>query len=198
MCKKYELTGEVMEYERIVLHRIRAIKNFGDVKIGYLGGWIESEDNLSQEGLCWVHGNAMVYGNAKVYDNAKVYGCAKVYGSADIHGDAKVFGDARVFNNAEVFGNAKVYDNAEVFNNTKVSGDAEIKNPTDYIVIGPIGSRNDYTTFYKTKDSNIHVVCGCFIGTIDEFEARIKETHKGNKYEKAYLNAITLANHVLS
>ena len=32
MSKKYKLTREVMDYEGVVLHRIRAIKNFGDVK----------------------------------------------------------------------------------------------------------------------------------------------------------------------
>ena len=238
MSKKYELTEEVMEYEGVILHRIRALKDFGDVKKGDLGGWIKSEENLSQEGLCWVYVNAEVHGNAKVYGNAEVYGRAKVFenaevfgnaniydnaevfGNAKVHGTAKVFGNARVFGNAmvfnnakvsgnaEVFGDAKVYGNAKVYGIAKVSGnarvfnnakvftsanvyvDAEITNPTDYIVIGPIGSRNDCATFYKTKDNNIHVVCGCFNGTLEEFEARVKETHKEDKYEKAYLNAI--------
>ena len=54
MSKKYELTEEVMEYEGVILHRIKALKDFGDVKKGDLGGWIKSEENLSQEGLCWV------------------------------------------------------------------------------------------------------------------------------------------------
>lgn len=45
------------------LYQIEALKDFSDVKSGDLGGWIEKESNLSQEGNCWVSGNAMVYGN---------------------------------------------------------------------------------------------------------------------------------------
>lgn len=49
--KKYEFTGEaqVLPMGKIV-HRIRALKNFGSVKTGDLGGWIQEEDNLSQDG----------------------------------------------------------------------------------------------------------------------------------------------------
>lgn len=61
---KYELTNEVKEYNGITLHRIKATKNFGSVNAGDLGGWIESEDNLSQGNDAWVCDNAEVCGNA--------------------------------------------------------------------------------------------------------------------------------------
>ena len=48
MSKKYELTDETMEWEGHTLHRIKALRDFNDVKAGDLGGWVESEDNLSQ------------------------------------------------------------------------------------------------------------------------------------------------------
>ena len=41
--KKYELTSEVIEYKGHTLHRIKALKNFGSVKEGQFGGWIENE-----------------------------------------------------------------------------------------------------------------------------------------------------------
>ena len=75
--KKYELTDETIEVYGTALHRIKALKDFGNVKKGELGGYVESERNLSQEGNCWV------YGNAEVYDNAEVCGNAKVFGNAD-------------------------------------------------------------------------------------------------------------------
>ena len=65
---KYELTSET----KYGLTRIRALKDFGTVKAGDLGGWIEKEYNLSQEGNAWVSGNACVYGNAWVYGNALI------------------------------------------------------------------------------------------------------------------------------
>jgi len=79
------------------LWRIRACKDFSDVKKGDIGGLIETEDNLSQEGNCWV------YGNGEVYDHAMVFGDAKVFGGAEVHGRyAKVYGDAEIFGNANV------------------------------------------------------------------------------------------------
>lgn len=66
MEKKYELTDEILKVGGRVLHRINALRNFGNIKQGEIGGWIENEDNLSHCGDCWVLGNAKVYGNAKV------------------------------------------------------------------------------------------------------------------------------------
>ena len=126
--KKYELTNETMEYEGYTLHRIKALYSFNDVVKGDLGGWVESENNLSQSGDCWIYNNGMVMENAIVYDNAtvcynsKVFGDAKVYGNVEVHGNAKVYGNAKVSDNAIVHGNAKVYGNARVF------GDAEVYN----------------------------------------------------------------------
>jgi predicted acyltransferase (DUF342 family) len=83
------------------------------IRVGDLGGWIEAEKNLSQEGDSWVFDNAQVFGSAKVYGNAWVYGNAKVYGNAEVHGSAQVFGDARVFGSDWVYGNAEVHGSAE-------------------------------------------------------------------------------------
>ena len=74
--KKYELTDEIIVKYGSTLHRIKALKDFGNVKTGELGGYIESGSNLSQEGNCWVYGNARVCGNAEVCGNARVYGDA--------------------------------------------------------------------------------------------------------------------------
>lgn len=71
--KKYEFTGETWRLGNVMLHRIKAVRDFGDVEVGDLGGWIEQEENLSHEGNCWISGNAKVYDNAKVSGNAKVY-----------------------------------------------------------------------------------------------------------------------------
>ena len=71
---KYELTSETIKHDGVVLHRIRALKDFGDVLAGELGGWIEAEKNLSQHGTAWVSGNARVSGDARVYDDARVSG----------------------------------------------------------------------------------------------------------------------------
>lgn len=80
--KKYEFTGETITSGKRTLHRIRAVRDFGDVKAGDIGGWIEKEENLSHEGDCWVRDGAIVYGSALVCDNAKVRDSATVGGAA--------------------------------------------------------------------------------------------------------------------
>lgn len=118
--KKYRLTEETKVINGHTLHRIESLKDFGSVKKGELGGWIEKEDNLSQNGKCWICDETKVYGNAKVFDDAWVYGEAEVHDNAKVHGYAHVYGNARVYDNAEV------YDNNEVFGNAQVYGDAKV------------------------------------------------------------------------
>ena len=125
MNKKYEFTSETEIFDGHVLHRIKRLSD------GELGGWIESEDNLSQEGNCWVAERAKVFGNAKVSDNAvvsynaQVYDNAKVYGAAQVRGNAKVYGDACVHDNAKVCGDACVYDNDEVYGDACIYDNAK-------------------------------------------------------------------------
>lgn len=76
--KKYRLTNEKIIVGCRTLYRIQALRDFGDVKEGEFGGWIESEKNLSHEG------NARVSGNAQVSDNAQVSGDADIKTTGDI------------------------------------------------------------------------------------------------------------------
>lgn len=68
--KKYKLTKETMCFDGVTLHRIQALKDFGNVDAGELGGWVESEKNLSQFGDCWIAMEAKAYGGAEIGDNA--------------------------------------------------------------------------------------------------------------------------------
>ena len=61
--KKYEFTGEIKTIFGIEFKQIRAIVNFGCMVAGEIGGWIESEENLSQSGNAWVSGNAREVGS---------------------------------------------------------------------------------------------------------------------------------------
>ena len=198
--KKYELTGEVKVKFGVTFKRIRALIDFGNVKKGELGGFIEKEENLSHENNAWVYGNAKVYGDARVSGNAEVSGDAWVYGNAKVYGDAWVYGNAEVYDNAEVSGNAWVYGGARVYGDARVSGDAEVygnarvSGNADYVLIGRIGSRLGFTTFFKNKNNKISVSCGCFLGTLAEFRAAVREKHgTDTKFAKVYQVAADLA-----
>ena len=82
--KKYRLTEETIRVGNRTLYRIQALRDFGEVKEGELGGYIEAEKNLSQCCDAWVSDNAWVYGNARVSDNACVYGNADIKTTGDI------------------------------------------------------------------------------------------------------------------
>ena len=119
--KKYELTAEFIEKLGKKLFRIKALISFGSVEAGELGGYVEKEDNLAQNGNAWVCDDA------------------------------------------------------------------------DYLLIGRIGSRFSFTTFFKNKDKGITVSCGCFLGTIAEFRAKVTDTHGNNKHAKMYNLAADMA-----
>ena len=101
---KFELTNETTTANNVTLYRIKALKDFGNVKAGELGGFVEKLENLSMYGDCWIGGNALVGGNARVGGNALVCENAKVYENAVICGNALVGGDALVDGNALVDG----------------------------------------------------------------------------------------------
>src|SRR5208283_5102169 len=65
---KYKITTTTKSIHGRTYYQIQALKDFSKVKKGDLGGWIQSEKNLSQEGVCWVSGD----GNARVSDKARV------------------------------------------------------------------------------------------------------------------------------
>ena len=90
MSKKYELTSISKVVNGCTVYRIKALKDFGDVEKGNIGGYIQSEKNLSQEDDCWIFDNAIVYDNAEVYGDAKIFGNAEVYGDAILSENANI------------------------------------------------------------------------------------------------------------
>lgn len=103
--KKYELAKEDTKTftDGGTIYRIRALKDFGDVKAGDLGGYIEKEENLSQEGNCWGYDNARVFDNAKVYDDVIVCENAKIYGDSEVYGETQIYGNTEVSANMKIF-----------------------------------------------------------------------------------------------
>ena len=90
-------------------------------------------------------------------------------------------------------GKAWVCGDAKVWGNAKVCGDAEVFSASHVLVIGAIGSRNDFTTCYRDKDNEITVKCGCFLGKIDRFLEKVTQTHGDSKYALVYRAAVEVA-----
>lgn len=128
MSLKYELTERVYND----FYRIRALRDFGNVRAGELGGLVQAERNLSHFGHCWVYENARVGGEAFVDDNASVshraavWGDARIYEHAIIKDSAVVQGHASVSGCAVVGGNAQVYEQAIIQEFGRVEGYAHV------------------------------------------------------------------------
>lgn len=189
---KYKLSNEILNHNGRVLYRVQALQNFNDVKAGDLGGWVESEQNLSQEGESWIFDEAKVYGNAKVlqnarvynnvevFDNARVYDTAAIYENAKICGYAGVYDDCTVYGNAEVydeagisgeaavFGNAKVFGSATVNGNAHISGDARISGDAE--IYGDAVVSGNAHVYDKVKvNGNAHLRGDAYIGDEDDY-----------------------------
>ena len=218
--KKYELTNETKTLaDGTVLHRIRALRDIPrhGVKAGELGGFVEKENNLSQDGDAWisddarVSGNACVFGYACVHDNARIYGYACVSGDAKIFGntcvlgdawifdDACVYGDACIFGDARIFGNACVSDDARVsgdacifgdacvYGDAYISGNAKVSASSDYMVIKNTWSSLRWFTY---TSSNKKWAVGCFYGTGEEL---IKKAYADSELSGRCYEAIVRA-----
>ena len=181
MEKKFILTDKfVINSFGIKLFQIKCTKSFKYAQKGDFGGYVEKEGNLDQKNDAWVSDNARVSGNAWVSSNAWVYGDARVSGNARVSGDARVSGNARVSGDARVSGNAWV------------SGDADIENDNEHCGFDGLGSCNRHTHAYMTKEKKVEIICGCFRGSIEEFEKKVEETHSGTVYEKQYKSIINV------
>ncbi|WP_375616697.1 hypothetical protein [Bartonella sp. AP58NXGY] len=122
MQKKFALTNETRVISNQILYRIKALKDFSDVKAGDLGGFVEKEDNLSHDGNCWVYDDACIYNNAYVSDNATVFNYARVFDNAVVSDNVYVCYSVKIFGNAIVDGNQKIYD--DIGNNNKTINEA--------------------------------------------------------------------------
>ena len=119
-AKKYEITDIVNQFYP-ELHRIRALRQVGsDVPRGALGGFVQSESNLSQDkDEAWLYGESICCENALVTGGAYLTGCARVSGSALITDESEIGENASVRDYAivsggTVQGNARVCGNAVI------------------------------------------------------------------------------------
>lgn len=110
MSKKYELTKESKTIElvhentpptQVIVCRIRALQNFGNratgraVQKGDFGGWVQSEDNLSQEGTCWLFDDAIGCENSRRSGDSAGYGNSLQYGFSMQYGFSRQCGRSR-------------------------------------------------------------------------------------------------------
>ena len=126
MEKKYKLTDETIEVNGKTLYRIKALKDFSNVKKGDRGGFIEKEENLSHLGDAWVYDDAKVFDNAEIFEDAVVRGMAQIYDYAKILECTIISGHAQIYGRSHVLGHARVYDMVQIYGDSIVGNYAKI------------------------------------------------------------------------
>lgn len=99
--KKYEIVKDnFKEIYGIKVYRIRALKDIENrhqnIKAGDLGGYVQSERNLSQNNNCWIFDDAIVFDNANVIQNANICDHAQISDNAIIIGYATIMGHSKI------------------------------------------------------------------------------------------------------
>lgn len=197
--KKYRIVNESpVQVRDHKLYRIVALRDIvcptrdrcsKCIRAGDVGGFVERESNLSQEGSSWIEGDAMVYGEARVVGNARVkcnalvrgsacvsgdaivdwnarvYGKAHVTGRSFVSGSARVYGEAQVCDDADVEGKARVYGlsiisgSSKVCGNAKVFGNADVSWKAELSDGAFVNSFKCYMTFKNSWSSGRHFTC---------------------------------------
>ena len=129
---KYMLSEETKKItlgdDTVTLRRIISTSNFADVNIGDKGGWVESECNLSQDGISWIYDDSSVFSESVVSGDASVQLSSTVSGSAVIKENSVVSMGSKVSDSVVITGNSLITDYAIV------SGTILIK---DSVIMGP-------------------------------------------------------------
>ena len=185
MTRKYELTTDeenTIHEEGHTLHRIRALIDIPekDVEAGDLGGFVETEENLSQKGLCWIDRDAMVYGDAVVKGNSYITGDSKIYEYAEV--------DDSYIESCRLYGQAEIYysDLLSIDAGDMAYIQEAVSSKRDFYAFPAI---DGYTiSVYRGKEDNTIISFHGFYGTPDEAKNTLKFDVK-KKYHESYLLA---------
>lgn len=173
MDKKYEIvTTDTSRYNGATIYRIKALKTFEikgycTVNIGDLGGYVQSEKNLSQEGNCWITDKSIVCAGAVVKENALVKDRSCIYDKAIIAGNA-------IVSHSIVKGSAKIIDSVNVSMDSVISGNTEICNSAT-VINSTIKDKVKIKNFSSVKNSTICDAC-----VIQDSAKAIRCTISGN------------------
>ena len=153
--KKYKLTNISMRYEGRTLYRIRALKDFLNVEKGDLGGWVSSEDNLSQEGDCWIYDEAKCMDNARMYDNSKMHDNSKIFGNCRMYDDSEMYDSSEMHDHSEMYDSSEMHDYSRMFDDSKMYGNSKMYDHSmmyDHSKMNDHSEMNDYSIMYNNSE----------------------------------------------
>lgn len=155
--RKYKLSdarGRLIGMPGMTIYRIQALRDIPvhGVKAGDLGGFVESEANLSQEGDCWISGDPKYWFSEEV---------CTICQDAHVSGDVKIVGNMVALSNAKISGKGVIDGRSATF-----SKDACIKRQGDFSVEG---TKQLPITIYRTTDSTAAIAGVSYKSESDTF-----------------------------
>lgn len=150
MEKKYIFSDKVKVVNDRTLHQIQAVRSFGEVKAGDIGGFIESESNLSHDGDCWVgfesiigrqtyvKGNVLIGrytsvgdqveidDNVRIGDDSVIGRCVRIGADVCIGNNAVIDEIAHIGRSTTVGDNVSIGENVRVGENVCIGGRVKI------------------------------------------------------------------------
>jgi hypothetical protein len=171
------------------LYRIIAVKNFGKVRKGEKGGYIESEYNLDTNDNSWIDKDSKVCGKCRVTDDSYLYNSiliGKILIRYSTIKDSNLFGDDRTIYEQKI----KNENNFNLIFDDKPKDEFIIYN------IGRHGSKNKTETIFYIKNDILYIKDSFMkMNTYEwEFVTQLRKLY-GNKKKviAEYLFAIELA-----
>ena len=129
--KKYKLLkNETIKFEGKTLYGIQALMDFGDIKKDQKGGYVQSENNLSHEGDCWIYDRAKAMDDSRVLGNAMMFDNSSIRDYSSMHNHASMHDYASMYELASIHDNTSMYDFALMHDNTKMQDHATMYNHT--------------------------------------------------------------------
>lgn len=140
---KFKLWGGGKTHDDKKVFRVQALKDFNDVKAGDLGGYVESEENISFKpgDHSWVYDDSIVHGDGRVEKDSVVYKNTEVKDSRITNG-SNVSHDSKIehsrIDNSVVQGANTFYANIKdsglshdvIVKNSRVEG-SEVQNGSE-------------------------------------------------------------------
>lgn len=121
---KYYLTNNIIDVDGHKLHQIVAARDIPEIGVqeGDLGGYVESERNLSHQGTSWIFAGK-VYEQASVTDGATVRGTnVRVHDKACLNGGFTAYDDVHLYGNFRGTGCGKAAGRVDACDNTMIRG----------------------------------------------------------------------------
>ena len=170
------------KYKILKNGRIEALRSFENVNKGDIGGFVDSDMNLSHDGTCWVSDSARVSGDARVSDSARVSGDAEVSDSAWVSDSARVSGDAEVSDSARVFDSAQIFDSARVSGNARVFGIFKTGNCPVYV-----GTKHNVSYSGIINDEH-YISIGCITKSLQDWKNNYRKIGNENGYSESEID----------